>query len=296
MPDNYPRAKLGLIIQQHGHRIIADPKRCKAILADLMPEYRLEINLLITALEENIASELLKASSLISPDIQVARLAKRLKENRGIEIELAYWACESWALALAIKQQPLSNNINQTEPDTFPSDKLILITEPSTINDNIGLSIRTRQRIGKFLVNDGIAIIKNLSWCRFVYGQSWQNDMPVGSIEKVDWQTAFVVTEEFNRKGGYAGFTDWRLPTINELKVLFDRNNGQNGYYADGGGRIFLDTRVFPLRIGYSIWSSTPDNLNRTMQSLSFHTGSLRIENENRSLKKSIRFVRSEKP
>ena len=65
MPDNHPRTQLCFIIKQYGQTIIAEPKRCKGLLSDLVPEHRLEINLLVAALEQKVAHELLQPNALI---------------------------------------------------------------------------------------------------------------------------------------------------------------------------------------------------------------------------------------
>jgi hypothetical protein len=98
----------------------------------------------------------------------------------------------------------------------------------------------TQQHIGKFIVQDGIAtdIETDLMWCRFAYGQSWFNETAVGHIKRVDWQTTWEAVEQFNQQGGYAGYRDWRLPTMDELKTLVDRIKGKDGNY--------IDTDVFP--------------------------------------------------
>ena len=101
MPEHHPRTQLCFIIKQYSQSIIAEPKRCRSLLSDLAPEHRLEINLLIAALEQKVAQELLQPNVLIPIDMQLDRLAQRLHDVAGIKQELAYWAVESWALAAA---------------------------------------------------------------------------------------------------------------------------------------------------------------------------------------------------
>ena len=162
VPDNHPRAQLCFIIKEYGQTIIAEPKRCKGILSDLAPQYRLEINLLITALEQKVAQELLRSPSLISVAMQLERLAQRLHDNHGTQSELAYWSVESWALALDVIQQPVPKMVVAPLPAPTP------IISPSS---------STQQRIGKFIVQDAIArdIETGLTWLRFAQGQTWQN-------------------------------------------------------------------------------------------------------------------------
>ena len=82
-------------------------------------------------------------------------------------------------------------------------------------------------RIGQFITrDDGMALDTEtgLTWCRFAYGQKWQNNTASGNGITTDWYGASrEVAKEFNQQGGYAGYTDWRLPTINELSTLMNK-------------------------------------------------------------------------
>jgi len=237
VPDNHPRAQLCFIIKEYGQTIIAEPKRCKGILSDLAPQHRLEINLLITALEQKVAQDLLKPSALIPIDMQLERLAKRLHDTVGIKEEFAYWAVESWALALDVIQQSVPKTV------VAPSPTPIKIIPSST---------STPQCLSKFIIQDGIATDTEtgLTWLRFAHGQRWQNGTAVGDANRVKWETAFDVVEKFNRQGGYAGYTNWRLPTILELETLIDKVKGKEGNY--------IDADVFPNN-NSRFWSSSPN-------------------------------------
>ena len=120
MPEQYPRTQLCFIIKQHGQSIIDEPKRLKDLLSDLAPEHRFENNLLIAALEQKVTQELLQPSVLIPIDMQLERLAKCLHNIVYIKKELAYWAVESWALALSVIQEPMPKK------DEPPKQKVIL--------------------------------------------------------------------------------------------------------------------------------------------------------------------------
>ncbi|MEI6707226.1 MAG: DUF1566 domain-containing protein [Methylococcales bacterium] len=249
MLDPHPRAQLCFVIQQYGQVIITEPKRCKGMLSDLAPHHRLEINLLIAALEQKVAQELLKPTALIPVAMQLDRLAQRLHDTVGIKEEFAYWAVESWALALCVIQQPMSKQTVQSiaKPQVMPAPKVAVTPPPKIIPPSA-----TKQRIGKFIVQNGIAkdTETGLVWCRFAHGQTWKNGTAVGDAERVEWKMAFDVAKQFNQQRGYAGYTDWRLPAINEFNVLIDKTKGKRGNY--------IDTEIFPNN-NTQFWSSSPN-------------------------------------
>ncbi len=98
--ESRPRQKLCEIIARYGHSVCEEPRRCEGLLRDFCGGYRMEIHVLVSALKDRIAADLLSASDGIPGEVLLARLAKRLEENLGLEKEVARWAVESWGLAL----------------------------------------------------------------------------------------------------------------------------------------------------------------------------------------------------
>jgi hypothetical protein len=105
--------------------------------------------------------------------------------------------------------------------------------------------------IDKFEIDKGVAIDREmkLMWLRFAHGQVWQNETATGTVHEVTWQKAFAVADEFNEQGGYSWHKDWRLPTLDELRTLIDRDNAKDGNY--------IHAVVFPNNAG-SFWTATP--------------------------------------
>lgn len=87
-----------------------------------------------------------------------------------------------------------------------------------------------------------------LTWCRFALGQSWQTDKVEGEAALYAWQAAQEAVHLFNQQGGYAGYTDWRLPTVTELKTLLDSPIGQAS---------FINGQVFPANPRWQ-WTISP--------------------------------------
>jgi hypothetical protein len=95
-----PRIKLQYIIARFGRSVISDPKRCEALLRDLCPGYKRETAVLIAALKERVAVDLMTDSDKLPKDFLISRLTRRLYENLGMAEEFARWAVISWLYAL----------------------------------------------------------------------------------------------------------------------------------------------------------------------------------------------------
>lgn len=117
--NNIVRNNLKIIVTNYGINICNDIKKCEALLRDLCPQYKREINLLISVLQENIVTDLLKLSNKDSIDIVLVKLTQRLYDNLGIAPEFAAWAVESWALILEIISSPNNSIQNISLTNSF---------------------------------------------------------------------------------------------------------------------------------------------------------------------------------
>jgi formylglycine-generating enzyme required for sulfatase activity len=100
-----PRQVLCELLTKHGVSLCADPRRCEALLRDYCGRHKREIFILISALKERVAAELEHATPPLT--LLMASLAERLHANLGLTEEFAWWAVESWALALGVIDRPL---------------------------------------------------------------------------------------------------------------------------------------------------------------------------------------------
>jgi len=89
------------VINTHGKAVAEDSVLCRALLNDYCHgELQREIFLLVSAVDERVATELLNAGKDVPFQLIRMRLIQRLCELRGIEESLSIWAVETWALAL----------------------------------------------------------------------------------------------------------------------------------------------------------------------------------------------------
>jgi hypothetical protein len=197
-------------------------------------------------------------------------LLNECRENKNRE----WFRCDIGTAISAIRQAANGFIISESDGKKFELNNEV--TMVANLN---------QQRIGKFIVQDGIATDTRtgLTWCRFLHGQTWKKGEVVGDAIRVTWREVFLIAEAFNQQGGYAGFKDWRLPTINELKTLIDKNKGEEENY--------IDADVFPDN-DYCSWSASPvaDN-GRFAWRVDFFSGC--AEQWGKNGKDSVRLVRN---
>jgi len=74
--------------------------------------------------------------------------------------------------------------------------------------------------------NGTITDIKtNLVWMRCSLGQTWDEKTCTGNATEFTWEQAT------QQRANFAGHTDWRLPTINELQTLTYCSTGKPDYF-----------------------------------------------------------------
>ncbi|MBN1873680.1 MAG: WD40 repeat domain-containing protein [Anaerolineae bacterium] len=117
--DNFPRQTLQQLLQTYGSTLCESPRRVRGLLLDLCGIYKREINLLLLALQENVAADLQGLSANIPRQLLSGYLVRRLQDNYAVTAEAARWAVESWAYALGVSlpENPLPpGDILYSEP------------------------------------------------------------------------------------------------------------------------------------------------------------------------------------
>jgi hypothetical protein len=135
--NNAPRNSLRQIIAKYGNDLCGDARRCENLLKDLSGEYRREINVLISALEERVPLDLLAAGKSLPRELLLNKLAKRLEDNLGLTKEAANWAVDSWALALGVATdleiEEKEQNRREASARDFPTSQ---DSKTKTVNDS----------------------------------------------------------------------------------------------------------------------------------------------------------------
>ncbi len=101
-----------------------------------------------------------------------------------------------------------------------------------------------------------------LQWMRCSQGQHWNGATCEGAASKVTWEEAM----QQPRGGSFAGYTDWRVPTKDELRTLVYCSSGRPETWSDTDAPCegdfehpTIDQVAFPVTPDSWFWSSSPD-------------------------------------
>lgn len=116
---------LGEILIRHGRTPLTDAKLCENLLKDYCGAFKEEISLLVLAVRERVASDLLVSQDGLQRDLLRGLLVKRLRKGRTLNEGDARWAVDSWARAIrAFSRSESKSSTNDLPPisDVNPSN------------------------------------------------------------------------------------------------------------------------------------------------------------------------------
>jgi hypothetical protein len=112
--NDTPRLKLIEIVARHGKTVIDNPSQLQGLLLDHCGEYRREIRALMDAVSERIPQDLGTASGSMPAIVLIASSTRHLLDKLPMAEDMAYWAVETWAIALGVI--PLPSTLTPAEP------------------------------------------------------------------------------------------------------------------------------------------------------------------------------------
>lgn len=122
--NNLPRQKLCEIVSRFGRSVAGDARRCEGLLRDYCGSYRREIAVLVAALEERAAADLLATNTGLPREVLLTKLAQRLHDNRAIDKHAARWAVGSWALALEVVSSTQLEAMEQAQAEQAQAEQM----------------------------------------------------------------------------------------------------------------------------------------------------------------------------
>jgi hypothetical protein len=144
--------------------------------------------------------------------------------------------------------------------------------------------------------DNGTALDKKtgLLWMRCLVGQTWSGSTCSGEGKEFNWEDAKKQSDRF------AGYSDWRIPTIEELRTLVYCSSGKPEYFRTGADfpscdgdyqRPTLVQSVFLNAPDSRVWSGSPHaNLSSYAWGVLFYYGNDGSYNRYRS--RHVRLVR----
>jgi len=88
-----------------------------------------------------------------------------------------------------------------------------------------------------------------LQWAQCALGQSWSRDFCTGQAQPFNWENARDAVEQVNQSQELGGFSDWRLPTREELETIVETCRQAPS----------INENVFPNTPWAGFWTSSTD-------------------------------------
>ncbi|MFA4876579.1 MAG: HEAT repeat domain-containing protein [Methanoregula sp.] len=118
-----PRIILKDLVLRYGDSIARDPFRCEALLRDTCGSCGREIFVLTSAVRQHVPLDLLAPRQNFPLSLMKGFMIKRLQDEMGFSDESARWAVDTWADALGLSDEAITDLPAANPPVTLTSQE-----------------------------------------------------------------------------------------------------------------------------------------------------------------------------
>lgn len=100
--NNAARQALKQIVTRYGAEAYENAPRCEAFLRDFAGQYKREIFVLVSVLQQGVVGDLQVLQGQVPQNVMLAQVTAEVRDALALNEEAARWAVESWGIALGI--------------------------------------------------------------------------------------------------------------------------------------------------------------------------------------------------
>lgn len=119
-----PGKALRELLIAKGNDVLRDPQQFKGQMYDRCPENRMEVNLLVAAMQQGVPQALLHRPAGMPVDVLLAKQVGRLEDELALNSEAARWAVDTYAEALELRRPPQTPAHARAQVDPVPPPPL----------------------------------------------------------------------------------------------------------------------------------------------------------------------------